>query len=231
MPLLLRVSVRNTKFTGKKVHIKKINLNFSQQISGIYVHAYINNEFALKKMNLPRKYSITTNEENLDVIAKMIFGTKEGELIQIRAKMHTLTTLKVLLASKHGGIIILLNSSSYDGTVIYPFDGIHLTSQDAKDMELIKEVRNKGVKYIAASCHNKEEIAIVNRCSCDFITISPVHTAGCHPKVTPIGWKKFSELSTLAEMPTFALGGQNINNLSVAQKFGAYGISGVTKFW
>ena len=51
LPLLLRVSVRNSKFTGKKVHIKKINLNFSQQISGIYVHAYINNEFALKIKN------------------------------------------------------------------------------------------------------------------------------------------------------------------------------------
>ncbi len=181
-------------------------------------------------MILPRKYAITGNEENLDVIAKMVSSKRAGALSQVRAKTHTLTTLKEVLGSKIGGIV-LLNSSSYDGTVLHPFQGIHLTSQDATDMELIKDVRKRGAKYIAASCHNEEEISIANRVGCDFITISPVNIASCHPEAKPIGWQRFSELSALANMPTFALGGQSIHDLSVAQQFGAYGISGVTEFW
>ncbi|NQY51688.1 MAG: thiamine phosphate synthase [Piscirickettsiaceae bacterium] len=181
-------------------------------------------------MALPRRYSITSNEDDLDVIAKMVFGRKDGELSQVRAKMYTLTIIREVLTPNICGIF-LLNSSSYDGTTLYPFQGIHLTLQDAKDVILIKEIRSHGVKYIAASCHNEEEIAVANRVRCDFITISPVETAGCHLDVRPIGWQQFSKLSALANMPVFALGGQSIDNLSIARKFGAYGISGMSEFW
>lgn len=181
-------------------------------------------------MDLPRWYSITSNEEDLNVIAKMISSIKEGGLSQIRAKTHTLTTIREILRSKMCGIF-LLNSSSYDGTTLYPFQGIHLTSQDVKDITLIREIRSYGVKYIAASCHNEEEIAIANGVMCNFITISPVEMTSCHLDSRPIGWQQFAKLSALADMPVFALGGQSIDNLPVAHKFGAYGVSGVSKFW
>ena len=179
---------------------------------------------------MPKLYSISSNEDDLDLIARTVSRKKTGDLIQIRAKMHTLTSLKGILSSDICGIF-LVNSSSYDGTTLHPFQGIHLTSQDSKDMELIKELRKHGIKYISASCHNEEEIAVANGVGCDFITISPIGMASCHPDFKPIGWKQFSKLSALADMPAFALGGQNISNLLVARKFGAYGISGVSGFW
>ncbi|NOH69956.1 thiamine phosphate synthase [Vibrio pectenicida] len=149
---------------------------------------------------------------------------------QIRAKNHTLTTLKEVMGSKLTGIV-LLNSASYDGSQLGPFQGVHLTSKDAQDTALIKDIKKAGARYIAASCHNQAELEIANSVKCDFVTISPVHIASCHPQATPIGWQRFSQLASLAKMPAFALGGVGIHDLATAQKHDAYGVSGISQFW
>jgi len=180
--------------------------------------------------NLPRQYAITNNEENLDVITQMLEKKCRAGMSQIRAKNHTLTTLKEVMGSKLTGIV-LLNSASYDGSQLGPFQGVHLTSKDAQDTALIKDIKKAGARYIAASCHNQAELEITNRIRCDFVTLSPVHIASCHPEAATIGWQGFSKLAKLATMPVFALGGVNVNDLATAQKHGAYGVSGVSDFW
>ncbi|WP_252724425.1 thiamine phosphate synthase [Vibrio hepatarius] len=179
---------------------------------------------------LPRKYAITGNEENLDVITQMLEKKCRAGMSQIRAKNHTLTTLKEVMGSKLTGIV-LLNSASYDGSQLGPFQGVHLTSKDAQDTALIKDIKKAGARYIAASCHNEAELEIANSVKCDFVTISPVHIASCHPQATPIGWQRFSQLASIAKMPAFALGGVSVNDLATAQKYGAYGVSGISHFW
>ncbi|RSD29700.1 thiamine phosphate synthase [Vibrio pectenicida] len=149
---------------------------------------------------------------------------------QIRAKTHSLTNLKQILGPKLTGIV-LINSSSYDGSQLGPFQGVHLTSKDAQDTALIKDIKKAGARYIAASCHNQAELEIANSVKCDFVTISPVHIASCHPEATPIGWQRFSQLAKLTAMPVFALGGVSADDLTTAQQHGAYGVSGVSNFW
>ena len=47
----------------------------------------------------------------------------------------------------------------------------------------------------------------------------------------PLGWKKFSELAQETKLPVYALGGLGKEDLSEAEKNGAYGIAGISKFW
>lgn len=179
---------------------------------------------------LPRKYAITGNEEELDTIIKMLEKNHTNEMSQIRAKTHSLTSLKQILGPKLTGIV-LVNSSSYDGSQLGPFHGIHLTSQDAQDRALIQDIKKAGARYVAASCHNQAELEIANCIKCDFVTLSPVHIASCHPEAATIGWQGFSKLAKLATMPVFALGGVGADDLATAQQYGAYGVSGVSDFW
>ncbi|WP_076586822.1 thiamine phosphate synthase [Vibrio ostreicida] len=181
-------------------------------------------------MILPRQYAITGVQENLSVIAQMLDRKTANDMSQVRVKSHPLSALKKALGSHLNGIV-LLNSTSYDGSHLAPFHGLHLTSSDARDNALIRELRQQGMQYLAASCHNEEEIERANSVGCDFVTISPVEVASCHPQAVPIGWHRFEQLSALATMPTFALGGMSMEQLADAQRFGAYGVSGISDFW
>jgi 8-oxo-dGTP diphosphatase len=46
----------------------------------------------------------------------------------------------------------------------------------------------------------------------------------------PLGWKNFSELSRKTKLPVYALGGLSKEDLSVAEKNGAYGIGRISGF-
>ncbi|QOU31316.1 thiamine phosphate synthase [Vibrio coralliilyticus] len=181
-------------------------------------------------MLLPAKYAITRNEKSLDELAQLLALQSTGGLCQLRAKSHSLTSLKQVIGPYVKGIV-LVNSASYDGTDVAPFHGVHLTSKDLSDKALVKSVRHSGAQYLAASCHNEQEIELANQAGCDFITISPVEATNSHPDATPIGWQRFAELSKLANMPTFALGGQSTHNVEHAQSYGAHGVAGISDFW
>ena len=68
---------------------------------------------------------------------------RANEMSQIRAKTHSLTNLKQILGPKLTGIV-LVNSSSYDGSQLGPFHGVHLTSKDAQDHALIQDIKKQG---------------------------------------------------------------------------------------
>ncbi len=181
-------------------------------------------------MFLPTKYAITSNDKSLDELAQLLALQSAGGLCQLRAKSHSLSSLKRVIGPYVKGIV-LVNSASYEGTDLAPFHGVHLTSKDLSDKALIKSVRHSGAQYLAASCHNEPEVALANQAGCDFITISPVESTNSHPDATPIGWLRFAELSKLADMPAFALGGQSTHNVEHAQSYGAHGVAGISDFW
>jgi len=181
-------------------------------------------------MLLPTKYAITRNEKSLDELAQLLVLQGVDSLCQVRAKSYSLSSLKQAIGPYVKGIV-LVNSASYDGSDVAPFYGVHFTSKDLSDKALIQSVRHSGAQYLAASCHNEQEIELANKAGCDFITISPVEPTNSHPDATPIGWQRFAELSKLANMRTFALGGQSTHNVEHAQSYGAHGVAGISDFW
>ena len=109
----------------------------------------------------------------------------------------------------------------------YDIQGIHYSSNDLKLLETRLD-HSRSIIY-STSCHNTEEVMLANKYNFDFIYISPVQKDKFSNK--KINWDGFKFLSDKAYMPTFALGGLNINDLDESLKSSGYGISGISNFW
>ena len=124
--------------------------------------------------------------------------------------------------------IFLVFNSFHINQLRENYSGIHLTSEDLKNY---KERPIGKDKILGASCHNKREILMAESIQADYIFLSPVKETSSHQSVNPIGWKKFRSPALETNIPVLALGGLQKEDVSVAQKNGAYGIAGIRKFW
>jgi 8-oxo-dGTP diphosphatase len=109
-----------------------------------------------------------------------------------------------------------------------PLTGLHLNSQRLYQINVRPEEFSG---YLSASCHNAADIAQANHIGVDFILLSPVKPTGSHPGATVLGWENFSELTGLAAMPVYALGGMRIDDIAQAKNIGAQGIAGISGLW
>ncbi|MGK2941855.1 MAG: Nudix family hydrolase [Immundisolibacter sp.] len=80
-------------------------------------------------------------------------------------------------------------------------------------------------QWLAASCHDAEELEQAARIGCDFAVLSPVAATSSHPQQTPLGWARFEELAQAAGLPVFALGGMRGEDLDSARARGAQGVA------
>ncbi len=107
-------------------------------------------------------------------------------------------------------------------------DGVHLTSRQL----LARHTRpGSGRCWVAASCHNRHEVTHACRIGVDFIVVSPVQPTASHPGARPIGWAGLRELTELATVPVYALGGMAEVDLKTAWDNGAQGIAGIRSLW
>jgi len=108
--------------------------------------------------------------------------------------------------------------------------GIHLTSTDLYGNRLDTLIKNKSA-YYSASCHNLVDIEQANKLKLDFIVLSPVNKTQSHASAEPLGWEKFQQLTRQAQMPVYALGGMQIDDIDKAKQNGAQGIAAISAFW
>ena len=106
------------------------------------------------------------------------------------------------------------------------FHGLHFTSKELMDAKK-DHIKIDKLLY-SASCHNTNEISQANLHNLDFITLSPVLSSKNAAEV--LGWKKFKSLSSIANMPVYALGGIKPEDIDMVHKNGGYGISGISNF-
>lgn len=107
-------------------------------------------------------------------------------------------------------------------------DGLHLSG---KALMLTDERPLGNDMLLSASCHNVAEVEQANKAGIDFIFLSPVLPTQSHPGATSLGWQSFHELTDLAEMPVYALGGMERSRIAEAQKLGAQGIAAIRALW
>lgn len=112
----------------------------------------------------------------------------------------------------------------------FPAAGWHLTSQQ------LRRYAPNGrpfprERWLAASCHNAEELALAAQMGVDFVTLSPVLPTQSHPEAPPLGWGQAGELTERCAFPVYLLGGLSIDSLPQAQGVGAQGIAGIRGFW
>ena len=203
------------------------------------------NQAILTALNLPDSYLISPNiidetelselSEYLSCLSKL---SKYHSLIQLRLKNFNSLLIddvlgKMLERTLLNDNKVMLNSSMIVSKPLYEkCSGIHLTSKHLFDSDYIATLKQHYPdKLLSASCHQEADIQRANECELDFIVISPVKVTRSHPQQAALGWPKFSQLTAMARMPVYALGGMSPIDIEHSQSLGAQGISAIRSLW
>lgn len=84
--------------------------------------------------------------------------------------------------------------------------------------------------WVAASCHNAQELARAESIGADFAVLSPVKATASHADAEPLGWERFARYVEMTRIPLYALGGLTQEDLATAQRHGAQGIAAIRAF-
>ena len=112
----------------------------------------------------------------------------------------------------------------------FPAAGWHLTAQQ------LRKYADKGrpfpaERWLAASCHNAEELALARQMGVDFVTLSPLQPTQSHPEAVPLGWDAAAQLIDGLNLPVYLLGGVGAGDTERAWQLGAQGVAGIRAFW
>lgn len=180
--------------------------------------------------SLPSRYAILEGRSAAEVrrrLSQILAG--RVEMLQLRLKALPASELGavstwVVEQCRDRGIRLLLNSDLPEMNLAV--GGLHLSSHRL----LALNSRPSGVQWLAASCHNLDELRHAESIGVDFAVLAPVLPTATHPAATPLGWRAFSELVEQVNLPVYALGGLSLADLPTALAAGAQGIAGIGAF-
>lgn len=106
--------------------------------------------------------------------------------------------------------------------------GLHLPWREAAN--LASRPVPSGV-WLGVSCHSADQLAHAVEIGADYATLGPVRVTATHPGAEGIGWDAFRELTAIANIPVFALGGLSPEDIDRARNEGGQGIAGIRFWW
>lgn len=189
------------------------------------------NQPIITAARLPPYYAILDDADPSLVLANLkIILSKGIKLVQARLKTLSAEAIEAFLeqayplCKAHKAWLLLNSAVGY--AEHFEVDGLHLTSADL----LACGQRPQGKQWVAASCHNLEELHHAERIGVDFVVLAPVLPTPTHPDAGGLGWDQFAELVAQANLPVYALGGLAESDLPAAQEAGAQGVAGIRAF-
>ena len=184
---------------------------------------------------LPAEYLITPEGlEPAELMAGVRAALAQGaRLIQLRApKMFDpqYRDLAVDIQGLCAGKAQLMLKGPLEWLGDFPAAGWHLTA------EQLRKYASSGRpfpehRWLAASCHSAEELALAAQMGVDFVTLSPVQATATHPEALPLGWDVARELLVGCNIPAYLLGGVGPGDVERAWQAGAQGVAGIRAFW
>ncbi|MEK6749669.1 MAG: Nudix family hydrolase, partial [Pseudomonadota bacterium] len=188
----------------------------------------------LQALRLPERYLITgAARDDADFSARLRHALAAGvRLVQLRAPELSLQDYRRRAGLARAdcrayGAQLLLNAP-VEWLHNIPADGVHLTGTR---LCALSSRPLATPLWVAASCHNAEDLAHAQRIGVDFVVLSPVQATPSHPHATPLGWSRFAALTAAAAMPVYALGGVGEQQLAMAWEHGAQGVAGIRAWW
>ena len=192
------------------------------------------NQPIITAARLPPFYAILDDaDEALLLINLQKLLSRGLKLIQLRLKTATSEAIAQFIAQayplcKQQGAWLLINSA-VNNAQDFAVDGIHLTSRDLMSATQ-RPALASGTHWVAASCHNGQELLHAQSIGVDFAVLAPVLATKTHPETEPLGWKPFAELVSQVNLPVYALGGLAKSGLDKAQQSGGQGIAAIRAF-
>ncbi len=184
---------------------------------------------------LPDHYLITP--EALEP-AELLQGVREAlargsRLIQLRAPNMFDAQYRDLAVDIQGlcaGKAQLMLKGPLEWLGDFPAAGWHITA------EQLRKYADKGrpfprERWLAASCHSAEELALAEQMGVDFVTLSPLQATQTHPEAEPMGWEQAAQWLETFNRPVYLLGGVGPEHLDRAWQIGAQGVAGIRAFW
>jgi 8-oxo-dGTP diphosphatase len=203
------------------------------------------NQPIITAARLPPYYAILDDvDEALLLINLQQILNRGVKLIQARLKNTSPSAVAKFIGQayplcKQQQALLLMNSA-----VDYPaeVDGIHLTSRDLMALRPCSgqalrlrsgqalTTRPENSQWLAASCHNLEQLQHAQNIGVDFVVLAPVLATQTHPGAASLGWGQFAELVAQVNLPVYALGGMTKSCLATAQQRGGQGIAAIRAF-
>jgi 8-oxo-dGTP diphosphatase len=189
----------------------------------------IANQPIITAARLPPFYAILDDADEALLLSNLQKILNRGvKLIQARLKSLPSSAVAKFIEQayplcKQQQAVLLMNSA-----VEYPagVDGIHLTSGDLMALT----TRPENSKWLAASCHNLEQLLHAQKIGVDFVVLAPVLETKTHPGALSLGWEQFSDLVAQVNLPVYALGGMSESSLITARQNGGQGIAAISAF-
>ena len=193
------------------------------------------NQPIVRAARLPAQYLITPDElERKALLQGIQTAVANGvRLIQLRApNMYSpeYRDLAVDVVGLCAGKAQLMLKGPLEWLGDFPAAGWHLTA------EQLRKYADKGrpfpaQRWLAASCHNAEELALARQMGVDFVTLSPLQPTQSHPEAVPLGWDAAAQLIDGLNLPVYLLGGVGVGDTERAWQLGAQGGAGIRAFW
>ncbi|QJD59070.1 Nudix family hydrolase [Pseudomonas sp. gcc21] len=183
---------------------------------------------------LPELYLVTPDVANLETLIEGLENARQRgiRLIQLRQthlapgeyRMWAETVLE-----RFGADFTIMLKGNLPPSVTNA--GWHLTASQLRDMAVAGRDHAEFNGWLAASCHNTEELEMASRVGVDFVTLSPVLPTQTHPDAKPLGWDRAAELIAQVNMPVYLLGGLGAADLERTFEVGGQGVAGIRGIW
>lgn len=186
----------------------------------------------IQALRLPKFYPITGAADSDRQWLEYMESLSDHSLIQFRAKELDIDHQRQRLEQVLSETSLISAQIMLNGPVAWVQEldlaGVHLTSH--KLMSLSRRPVSEQY-WVAASCHNLEEIKQAEAIGVDFICLSPVLKTDSHPDATVMRFESFAKRAAATNLPVYGLGGLAVEDLKQVINCGGQGIAGISAFW
>ncbi len=106
--------------------------------------------------------------------------------------------------------------------------GVHLSQHDLMQAKDLQDYPAALFKF--AACHDSVSVQQANQLKLDAIVLSPLHQTATHQQVAALGWDRWQALALQSQLPVYALGGVQPEELAKVQQHGGFGVAGIRGF-
>ncbi len=200
------------------------------------------NQPIITAARLPHYYAILDDADEALLLPNLQKMLNRGvKLIQARLKNLSPAAVAKFIEQAYPlcqqqQALLLMNSAVECSVEV---DGIHLTSRDLMALRPCSgqplrlrsgHALTARPKWLAASCHNLEQLQHAQNIGVDFVVLAPVLATQTHPGATSLGWEQFADLVAKVNLPVYALGGMAESSLATARQSGGQGIAAIRAF-
>ena len=164
---------------------------------------------------------ITSDQEGLiDTVLKSL--TAGVKMIQYRSKGKDDYTKfseakKISELCKRFQSLLIINDR-IDIALAINADGVHLGQNDLPSSVARELIGDQMI--IGRSTHSRKEVELAALEGCDYIAFGPIYRSDSKPNLKTVDTSLLSEISNITDLPWFAIGGINIENIHKAKSLG-----------